>query len=88
MIKLKVTRKQFNLANPDGFVDGKIPGKNIYAYVVLGFEKEYIPNPKDDPKTDYRIFFGCSVYYASSEQDLKDENFKLEEHNLTVIIYC
>ncbi len=89
-LKVKVTREDFNLAIPlDGWVDGLVKGRTgLWVYVELGEEQEYIPSPKDNPKTDFRLFRGCDVYYGDSQEQLETGGYKAEEHDVTVVIYC
>jgi hypothetical protein len=87
---IKVICKDFDLATSlDGWVDGLIEGQQgMWVYVELGEEKEYIPKPKDDPHTDFRLFRGCDVYYGDSQEQLEMGDHKAEEHGVTVRIYC
>jgi len=54
----------------------------------LGKEVEYSPRPSDDPKTDYKCFKGCSVFYGKSQEMLEEEKWLFTDENITVIIYC
>jgi hypothetical protein len=89
-LKVKVTHEDFDLSTPfDSWVDGLVKGQTgLWVYVELGEEQEYIPRPKDNPKTDFRLFTGCDVYYGDSQEQLEAGNYKAEEHDVTVIIYC
>lgn len=65
--RIKVTRSEFEAAASDGWVDGQLQSKRgLYTYVELGKERTYTPQPNDNPKTDYRIFTACSVYFATT----------------------
>lgn len=88
--RIRATRKEFEAACANGCVYGKISGKRgLYVYAELGTEKEYVPSPKDDPMTEYRVFNGCDVFFAKTEEQLKTGDFEAEELlKVTVIIYC
>ncbi|MBW4635769.1 MAG: hypothetical protein KME30_28985 [Iphinoe sp. HA4291-MV1] len=89
ILRIKVSRNDFNAATSDGWVDGLVQGREgLYTYVELGKEQEYIPKPTDDPKTEYRMFRGCSVFFATSLKRLAEGYYEAEESNVTVIIYC
>ncbi|MDF5726550.1 MAG: hypothetical protein PUP92_00555 [Rhizonema sp. PD38] len=87
---IKVTTYDFeHYAFSKGWIDGYIAGKrSIYVYIELGLETEYEPRPNDAPKTEYKYFYGCNVFYATSIENLEKEIFEAEEQNVTVIIYC
>lgn len=88
-LKLKVSREDFTEAKTDGWVDGQVRGQSaLWAYVELGKKVKYIPHPKDDPKTEYKRFIRCNVFYAESQQMLENEEWQAEDYNVTVIIYC
>ena len=89
-LRIRATRKEFEAACTNGCVYGEIRGKReLYVYVDLGTEEEYLPSPKDDPMTEYRAFNGCDVFFAKTEEQLKTGDFEAEElSNVTVIIYC
>lgn len=90
-LRVKVTRADFESAQSDGWVDGLVQGrKGLWAYVELGAEQEYIPSPNDDPRTEYRLFRGCDVFLAESQEQLEslNNNANAELINVTVILYC
>lgn len=90
-LRVKVTRSDFESATSDGWVDGLVQGrKGLWAYVELGTEQEYIPSSKDDPRTEYRLFRGCDVFFALSQEQLEalTDNTNAELVNETVILYC
>lgn len=68
-IEIKVSKSELEAAKPEGYVDGErlIKPQKLYVYVELGQEKEYTRKDKNDKNTEFRIFFGCTVYYAKSE---------------------
>lgn len=71
---------EFNAACSDGGAYGRVRGRSgLYVYADLGQEKEYIPSPKDDPQTEYRMFTGCDAYFADTEQQLRNGDFRAEE---------
>lgn len=84
-----VNSNEFSAACSDGGVYGRLRGRSdLYVYADLGQEKEYIPNPKDDPKTEYRMFTDCDAYFADTEQQLRDGDFRAEElHDVTLVVY-
>ena len=88
--RIKATRKEFEAACTNGCVYGEIRGtRGLYVYIELGREEEYLPSPKDDPMTEYRVFNGCDVFFAKTEEQLKTGDFEAEElSSVTVIIYC
>jgi hypothetical protein len=88
-LRIKVSKTAFSLAESNGWVDGLLSGKlECWVYVELGKEYEYNPSPKDDPKTEYRIFKGCDLFYADTLENLKKEEYLGNAENQTVIIYC
>jgi len=88
-LRLKVTPEEFSFATQDGWVDGIIKGRRgLWVYVELGTDEEYIPKVNDDPKTEYRFFRCCNIYYAKTQEQLEIEDFEANEYNVTVIIYC
>ena len=88
-LRIKVKREDFDLVSSDSGVDGLLQGKKgLHVYVGLGIEQEYIPSPSDDQRTEYRLFRGCDVFYAKSQERLEAENYEAGEYNVTVILYC
>jgi hypothetical protein len=88
-VNVKVTREDFEESVSDGWVDGQVQGRSgIWVYVELGKEVEYIPHQSDNPKTDYKCFKGCSIFYAKSQEMLEEEKWLFTDENITVIIYC
>ena len=88
VLRVKVTREDFDNAGFDGWVDGQAKGRGIWVYVELGEEVEYSPHPSDDPKTDYKCFKRCSAFYGKSQEMLEEEKWLFTDENITVIIYC
>ncbi len=89
-VKIKaLSREEFEAACANGCVYGEFQGKrDVYTYANLGMEKEYIPSPNDDPKTEYRIFAGCSVFFAKTKKQLFEGDFEAQElPKATVVIY-
>jgi hypothetical protein len=88
VLRIKVTRADFESATSDGWVDGLLQGKKeIWVYVELGTEQEYIPSPSDDPRTEYRLFRGCDAFFAKSQERLEAQIYEAEQLNVTVILY-
>ena len=88
-LRIRASRAEFAAARTDDCVYGEIRGKRgIYVGAELGKEKEYIPSSNDDPMTEYRIFIGCDVYFAKTQEQLANGDFEAELPNVTVIIYC
>ncbi|MBW4505125.1 MAG: hypothetical protein KME64_01180 [Scytonematopsis contorta HA4267-MV1] len=89
VLRVKVTRLDFESAASDSWVDGLLQGKKgLWVYVELGTEQEYIPSPSDDPRTEYKLFRGCDVFFARSQEQLEQGNYEAEQINVTVILYC
>ncbi|MFN6568250.1 hypothetical protein [Dendronalium sp. ChiSLP03b] len=89
LIRVKVSKAFFNKVQSNEWIDGLFQGnQGCWVYVELGEEYEYISSPKDDPKTEYRIFRGCDVFYADSLENLENEKYLGSAENQTVIIYC
>ncbi|MCC5638321.1 hypothetical protein LC593_21270 [Nostoc sp. CHAB 5844] len=45
--------------------------------VELGVEVDYVPQTNDNPKTDYRCFRMCDVFYATDQEMLENEEWLL-----------
>lgn len=87
-LRVKVEREDFESATSYGWVDGLVQGrKGLYVYVELGTEQEYIPSPSDDARTEYRLFKGCTVSVAKTQERLEAEDYEAREYNVTVILY-
>jgi hypothetical protein len=87
-LRVKVTRADFESATSDGWVDGLVQGrKDVWAYVELGTEQEYIPRESDNPRTEYRLFRGCDVFLAKSQEKLEALNYDGQLLSVTVILY-
>lgn len=84
-----LSHKEFKAACTNGSVYGEYMGRrDIYVYAELGMEKEYIPSPNDDPRTEYRIFTDCTLYFAMTRTQLYERDFEAEDFPVpTVIIY-
>lgn len=88
ILKVLASRKEFDTACAGGCVYGQFQGQqNIYIYAELGQELPYNSKPSDDPKTSYRLFTNCDVFFAESQAQLDDNDFATEILNSTVIIY-
>ncbi len=89
ILSIKAIRNEFNAACAGGCVYGRFQGQSrVYVYAELGQEKSYLPKPSDDPKTNYRLFINCDVFFAESEEQLNSGFFATEIFNSTVVIYC
>lgn len=89
MIRIKTVGAEFDAANSNGYVYGKILRQEIFpVYVELGAEQEYIPSPNDDPMTEYRFFTKCTVYVAETEAQLDRGQYVATSSGVTVVIYC
>jgi hypothetical protein len=87
-LRVKVKREDFESATSDGWVDGLVKGrKDVWVYVELGIEQEYIPSPNDDPRTEYRLFTACDTFFAESQEQLEALNYDGQLLNVTVILY-
>ncbi|MDJ0598609.1 MAG: hypothetical protein QNJ37_07190 [Crocosphaera sp.] len=89
-IRIKASKAEFEAACTNGCVYGEIRGKRgLYCYAELGQEKNYIRSLNDNPNTEYKIFTGCSVFFAKTQEKLNQGEFEAEDlPNITVIIYC
>lgn len=89
-LRIKASRAEFKAAIADGCVYGELRGKrSLYVYAELGHELEYIPSPKDDPNTEYRMFTRCNVFFAKTKEQLANGDFEAEDlPDATVVIYC
>lgn len=89
ILRIKVSKLDFQAACSDSWVDGQLQGRQrIYVYAELGKEYEYILSAKDDSKTSYRIFQGCAVFFAKSQEQLENGEYEANFSSVTVIIYC
>lgn len=81
--------KEFDAAIADGCVYGEYQGKRgVYVYADLGQELEYIPTPRDNPNTSYKMFVRSSVFFAKTKEQLFDGDFEAEDlPNVTVVVY-
>lgn len=87
-LRVKVTREDFESASSDGWVDGLVQGrKDVWVYVELGTEQEYIPSSNDNPRTEYRLFRGCDTFFADSQEQLEALNYDGQILNVAVILY-
>lgn len=87
-LRVKVTRSDFESATSGGWVDGLVQGrKDVWAYVELGTEQEYIPSSGDNPRTEYRLFRGCDAFFAKSQEKLEALNYDGQLLSVTVILY-
>ncbi len=88
VLRVKVTREDFESASSNGWIDGLLQGrKDVWVYVELGIEQEYIPSPNDNPRTEYRLFRACDAFFAESQEQLGTLNYDAELLNVTVILY-
>ena len=66
-LRIQVSKAEFNSACSDGWVDGLLQGKRgLYVYLELGAEQKYISQPKDDPKTKYKMFEVAQLFRQKS----------------------
>jgi len=84
-----LSRKEFEAACAGGCVYGELRGKReLYVYAELEAEREYIPSPKDNPNTEYKMFVRCSVFFAKTKEQLFNDDFEAEDlPNVTVVVY-
>lgn len=80
-----LNKKEFKNAFSNSEVYGQY--LELMVYIELGEQGEYKEHPKDDSKTEYKIFFDCYIEYALTLQELEDENPKATEEKVTVILY-
>lgn len=90
IVRIKASNAEFEAACAGGCVYGELRGKRgLYVYAELGAEREYIPSPKDNPDTEYRMFVRCNVSFAKTSEQLANGDFEAEElPDATVVIYC
>jgi hypothetical protein len=88
-IRIKVNKAEFNQAASNGEVFGECldTKPKFYVYIELGREREYIPKDRDNKGTEYRLFTGCDVYAAKTEEQLDDCDYYAESDGEVVIIY-
>jgi hypothetical protein len=81
--------REFEEAESNGSVYGqyKLDKKWIYVYVELGTEGEYREHFKDDPKTQYRFFRKCVIYYSETLEQLENANVQYENRDKDIILY-
>ena len=88
-IRIKVTPIEFDSAESNGYTYGNVRGnQTLCAYVDLGQERPYVERPSDDPNTRYRLFLNCDAYFAETETQVDEEDFKTSALDVTVILYC
>lgn len=89
VLRIKAVRQEFDAACAGGCVYGQFQGqRDVLVYAELGRELPYTSKPNDDPKTNYRLFVNCDVFFAKSQEQLNDGDFDTEILDSTVIIYC
>jgi hypothetical protein len=91
MLLVKILNKEeFKLARKNQRVKGLVNGQaGMWAFVELGDPGKYKPHRKDDPNTERKKFYKCSVAYARTEDNLEIGRFDSEYHDVgIVIIYC
>jgi len=86
-IRIKVNRAEFNQASSNGEVFGLDTRPKYYVYADLGREREYIPKDMGTRGTEYRLFTGCDVYAARTQEQLDDCDYYAESYGQVVIIY-
>lgn len=88
VVRVRTVREEFEAAEDGGYVYGEIQRqKSFPVYVELGTEEEYIPSPKDDPRTDYRLFRGCNVFVAETDEQLDRGEYIYSSIEVKLIIY-
>lgn len=94
-MRIKTSSEDFLAAVSNGYiygvlilVDNQKPPKNFPVYAELGSEGVYRRSYKDDPKTDYKIFFDCAVFLADTYDNLLEGKYLGEDDGIVVIIYC
>ena len=89
VIRVRTIREQFEAAEADGYVYGNIQRQQSFTvYVELAREEEFIPSSQDDPKTEYRLFRGCNVFVAETDEQLDTGEYIFSSLDVKVIIYC
>lgn len=88
-IRIKVNRAEFKAADSNGEVFGKCLDTRppYYAYIELGREREYISKDIGTRGTEYRLFTGCTVYAAKTQEQIDDCDYDAESYDEVVIIY-
>ncbi len=91
-IQVKVLKVDFEAACSDGYVYGKLIRKTaIPVYIELGKQMIRIPHPADNTSTHYKLFSGCTVYFAKEEEEIDnaDDLDSLPcESNIMVTLFC
>ncbi|MGK7898136.1 MAG: hypothetical protein AB4372_32090 [Xenococcus sp. (in: cyanobacteria)] len=78
-------KSEFDAAKPYGDVYGSYKG--LYVYIILGREETYRENPKDDPKTEYRLFRSCDIDYSETEEQSEQGIYQYSEKRVDIILY-
>ncbi len=80
-----LSKSEFDEAQPYGDVFGSYKG--LYVYVNLGREDNYQEKPKDDPKTEYRLFRSCEIEYSETEEQSEQGIYQYSEKSVDIILY-
>lgn len=76
---------EFEAATSDGAVYGKYLA--LYVYVELGRKGAYRESPKDDPNTRYQLFRNCAVFYARTQEQIRNEEYEYDTQEDILIVY-
>jgi hypothetical protein len=86
MRKIKaINIREFKQACSNGEVYGKY--RKLYVYIELGIEQDYREHPSDNPKTEYRLFRGCSIEYSETQSQSEEGIYQYSENDVDVILY-
>ncbi|WP_013324619.1 hypothetical protein [Gloeothece verrucosa] len=80
-----LNKLEFEAAKTNEEVYGKYKG--VYLYIKLGTEEEYKENPKDDPKTEYKFFRGCTIEYSETEEQAEQGIYQYKDTNVNIKLY-
>jgi hypothetical protein len=92
-LKIQVFRKDLEDACEDGFaygwiramVDGRMESRSVYID-PLGEESEFSSRANLNSKTERRIFRGCTVHFAYTDNGCDKGDFYLVELDQVVIL--
>lgn len=90
--EVKVSKEDFlERAYPSEYIKGQVlrgGGATIPVAVSLGNKREY--RGKRKPKTSYKLFANCTIYYAKTTEERDKKTFIkcLERTGVPVLLFC
>jgi hypothetical protein len=88
MLSVKAeTLEDFEAAAPGEYIYGYLlHQKTLSVLVTCGRQKIYNRSPKDSEQTRYKLFMGCSLQVADSNENLDAGNYHVMK-DVTVKLY-